>query len=220
MHHINDYDVYVFDCDGVILDSNSLKIEAMKKALSSRFSDEEQISRCVTYFGDNFGKSRFHHIDIFVNEILYVADEDAESTKELILQKYSEECKKLYLKAEITPGFIKFISSLDGKKYVASGSEQKELREIFHQRGLYIHFNEVFGSPTSKYELIKTILKWEGSRNAVMFGDSESDLTSAMKNEIDFIFYSPFSTVRARMLELCSLHQFPVVNDFSKVKLK
>ena len=33
MPPLNDYEVYIFDCDGVILDSNQLKIKAMKQAL-------------------------------------------------------------------------------------------------------------------------------------------------------------------------------------------
>ena len=136
MLKLSNYDIYIFDCDGVILDSNQLKIDAMKNALSIQFSDKQVIDKCTSYFRNNFGKSRFHHVDIFVNELLPIDETQKESVRETILTNYSSQCKSLYLKADITPGFIPFIESLSGSKYVASGSEQQELRDVFNQRGL------------------------------------------------------------------------------------
>lgn len=219
MLKLSSYDVYIFDCDGVILDSNQLKIDAMKNALSLQFSDAQVIDKCASYFRDNFGKSRFHHVDVFVNELLPIEVEQKESMKNKILEHYSSQCKALYLKADITPGFVAFIERLNGKKYIASGSEQQELRDVFTQRGLSHYFNQIFGSPTPKADLISHILKLENSNNAIMFGDAESDFNSAHSNNIDFVFYSPFSNVKEKMNALCSSHQLPIIDDFSKVDI-
>ena len=64
------YEVYIFDCDGVIFDSNQLKIDAMRKALNKQFDNARLVTMCLDYFSHNFGKSRFHHIDHFLNSIL------------------------------------------------------------------------------------------------------------------------------------------------------
>ena len=33
MHQLSNYDLCIFDCDGVILDANTIKINAMAKAV-------------------------------------------------------------------------------------------------------------------------------------------------------------------------------------------
>lgn len=214
MLQLSKYDIYIFDCDGVILDSNQLKIEAMKNALTAHFSTKVLIDECVEYFRHNFGKSRFHHIAYFLEHIIKVPAEEKDIIEQLMLDDFSNQCRSLYLSAELTPGFIGFLDKCQGKRYVASGSEQSELRDVFVQRGLDIYFDGVYGSPTPKIELIKQILDLEKNTNAVMFGDAESDLLSAQQNCIDFVFYARYSNVKAKMISLCALQQHQIINDF------
>lgn len=213
MPSIPNYDVYIFDCDGVILDSNQLKIDAMERALRALSFDDEKIAACVSYFSNNFGKSRFHHVDVFLDEILEI-ESGRDSIRTEILSNFSSQCKVLYLEAELTPGFLQFIGNLPGNKYVASGSEQTELRDIFSARKLDKYFKAVFGSPTPKADLIKEILRKENSQNALMIGDALSDLEAAKVNSIDFIFYSPFSNVKKIMAEICEAESYPTINSF------
>lgn len=218
MHPIANYDVYIFDCDGVILDSNQLKIDAMENALASIINDSEKVNVCVDYFSKNFGKSRFHHVDVFVEQFLLLDDTAKNNVKDDILQAYSSQCKALYLQAELTPGFIKFISHLNGKKYIASGSEQQELREVFKARNLDIYFNDIFGSPTKKSDLVTNILQLSNSDNAIMFGDAISDLEAAQTNSINFIAYLPYSNVKASLAELASKINAPTINAWSELQ--
>lgn len=214
---LSEYELYIFDCDGVILDSNQLKIEAMKNSLEGYFSDNDLITKCVDYFRNNFGKSRFHHVGHFLDSILIIEDEKRSEIERCILSDFSKQCSIKYLEAQLTPDFMSFLDKCKGKRYVASGSEQSELREVFVQRGLNTHFDGVFGSPTPKAELIRNILKKENNTNAVMFGDAESDMLSAQQNNIDFVFYTPYSNVKDKMIEQCHFHQHLVINDFSTV---
>ncbi|OBS94231.1 haloacid dehalogenase [Vibrio tasmaniensis] len=218
MLQLSNYDVYIFDCDGVILDSNELKIEAMKNTLTGLFPALYPIEECVEYFRKNFGKSRFHHITHFLNAILTVPAEKKQELEQMILADFSKQCRALYLLADITPGFFDFLEQCQGRKYVASGSEQGELRDVFTERGLDNYFDGIFGSPTPKAELIKQILETEQNINAVMFGDAESDMLSAQANQIDFVFYAPYSNVKHKMLKLCSELKYLVIDDFSTVE--
>lgn len=218
MPQLSEYEVYIFDCDGVILDSNQLKIEAMENALAAHFSAQDPIAECVNYFRHNFGKSRFHHIAHFLNVILDIKEEQKDKLEQLILADFSKQCRTLYLSAELTPGFMVFLEQCKGKRYIASGSEQSELRDVFFRRCLDIHFDGIFGSPTPKAELIKHILEQEQNTNAVMFGDAESDMLSAQHNHIDFVFYSPYSNVKEKMIEQCHLQQHLIIDDFSTVR--
>jgi phosphoglycolate phosphatase-like HAD superfamily hydrolase len=217
MRPIASYHIYIFDCDGVILDSNQLKIDAMEKALLSIVTDIEKVSLCVDYFRNNFGKSRFHHVDVFVEDILNLAGNEKLSIKEFILQGYSSQCKALYLSAKLTPGFIGFISSLQGKKYIASGSEQQELREVFKARNLAAYFDDIFGSPAKKSDLVANILESDKQRNAIMFGDAISDLEAANNSEIDFIGYLPFSNVSSKLEALSIEHGHQTINKWSEI---
>ncbi|CAM2826142.1 HAD family hydrolase [Vibrio neptunius] len=218
MHRLSEYEVYIFDCDGVILDSNQLKIEAMKNALEAHFSSQDLIAECVEYFRHNFGKSRFHHVAHFLDNIFTIEEEERSKLEQLVLSDFSEQCRILYLTAQVTPGFMSFLAQCKGKRYVASGSEQSELRDVFVQRGLDTHFDGVFGSPTPKAELIRRVLAQEQNTNAVMFGDAESDLLSAQQNHIDFVFYAPYSNVKEKMIERCYMQQHLIIDDFSTVR--
>jgi phosphoglycolate phosphatase-like HAD superfamily hydrolase len=217
MRPISDFDIYIFDCDGVVLDSNQLKIDAMAMVLSELFTNKSEIDDCINYFKHNFGKSRFHHVDIFLSKYLNVLDQDAVHYRKSILSSYSSMCKQLYLEAEVTPGFLEFVGKLNGKKFIASGSEQEELRYVFKQRGLNNLFDGIYGSPTAKSENINTIIKEEHNSNAIMFGDALSDLNAAIDNSIDFIAYLPFSNV-AQKLKLLSIEQgFSFHNSWSEI---
>ena len=57
MIDIDDYDVFIFDCDGVILDSNILKSEAFEHALT--LEDKSDVERLIQYHKDNGGISRY-----------------------------------------------------------------------------------------------------------------------------------------------------------------
>lgn len=211
MHQIYNYDLYVFDCDGVILDSNALKVQAMKEALETRAFKSEQVAECVNYFANNFGKSRFHHVAHFVNEILDLADEQKATIEASILKDFSVQCKALYLTAKLTPGFLSLITDLPGIKFVASGSEQSELRAVFKSRGLEQYFVNVFGSPTAKSQLLHDILQEQTYTKALMIGDAVSDFDASRANNIDFICYIPFSNVAPRMKLLAAEYDFTVL---------
>mgnify|MGYP000232160803 CR=1 FL=1 len=218
MRSIHDYQVYIFDCDGVILDSNQLKIDAMERVLSALSYECSTIKSFLEYFANNFGKSRFHHVDVFIEQFLGLDLGAEEVCRANILQLFSHQCKALYLDAQLTPGFIDFILSLKGNKYIASGSEQSELREVFRIRGLEKYFTGIYGSPTAKYKLVETILSKEKTKIAVMFGDAISDLEAAQKNNINFIAYTPFSNVKNELIVSSNKYNQITTNAWGDIK--
>ena len=203
MHQISKFDIYIFDCDGVVLDSNQLKIDAMQRALESTIN--------------NFGRSRFHHIDVFIEKFLELDKAIENKVKKNILEEYSAQCRSLYLQSDITPGFIDFINQLSGKKYIASGSEQQELRDVFKERGLNLYFDGIYGSPAKKSDLVREILKSNNSPNAVMFGDAISDLEASQINNIEFVAYIPFSNVPAELATKSQIANFKVIKTWPEI---
>lgn len=213
-----DHDIYIFDCDGVILNSNQLKINAMESALCALSIGDNQIKRCCEYFRKNFGKSRYHHVEHFVSNILQIEHETTRKELELkIITLFSNQCQKLYLEAELTPGFLEFLQTLRGKKYIASGSAEDELRSVFRERGLDHHFSEIYGSPTAKSDNISHILGLEETEKAVMFGDAISDLEASIANKIDFIAYRTYSNVPDLLTIQSKCHGFKVIDSWSEL---
>ena len=64
-------DVHIFDCDGVILDSNRLKLEALRSALETVSCPPAFVDWAIKEFRVNFGRTRVEHFDVFTlyNEI-------------------------------------------------------------------------------------------------------------------------------------------------------
>lgn len=211
MHHaFNGYDTIIFDCDGVILDSNNLKIEAMRNSLRIANVPNSENEMCCDYFKKNFGKSRFHHVQYFVDNIISFADD---LLYEKIISNYAKQCESLYLSAKITPGFLSAISNCSAKLFVASGSAQEELREVFRKRNLGEFFTLILGSPTSKSDNIATILA-QSEGKALMIGDAISDFNAARDNGIDFLAYLPFSNVKDELENLATREGYPVLRSW------
>ena len=57
--------IHLFDCDGVLLDSNNLKVEALADALFTVGASKEFIDLAIKTFRQNFGKSRLKHFKAF-----------------------------------------------------------------------------------------------------------------------------------------------------------
>lgn len=218
MRSINDYQVYIFDCDGVILDSNQLKIDAMESTLHGVGFAEAEISQCINYFRENFGKSRFHHVRVFVEQYLQPSKAiDKLKLEESIIKHFSKQCQNLYQSAKVTPCFLETLSGLEGGKYIASGSAQDELRRVFRERDFTKYFHGIFGSPVSKSENISHILTLENTLNAVMVGDAMSDLNAAIQNDIDFIAYTPYSNTPERLISEARSNGFKVINTWKEL---
>jgi phosphoglycolate phosphatase-like HAD superfamily hydrolase len=217
MHPLDDYEVYVFDCDGVILDSNRLKVSAMKRALQELQNiSATEIDQCVQFFAENFGKSRFFHIRYFVDNILNLGQAEADRYYEILLGQYSAASKQLYLEADVAPGLVEYLTGLEGDKYIASGSAQDELRWVFQQLGLDAYFKAIYGSPTPKNEIVTNIVNSHPGKKMVLIGDSVSDFKASADNNVDFIYYGKFSLVNEVMLSLADEHGFAVLNDFQQ----
>lgn len=214
MNQFSNYDVFIFDCDGVILDSNQLKIDSMENVLSRLSLPKSGILRAIKYFSKNFGKSRFHHVDYFLENIFEVETSTKEKWRNKILDGFSIECEILYLKAQVTPGFELVISNLKGIKYIASGSKEDELRNVFKRRGLNKYFAEIYGSPRNKSDIVAEIKKRHKESKIVMVGDAISDFEAASNNLIDFYGYIPYSNVKGEMEILSKENNFTLMTSW------
>ncbi len=211
------YDVIIFDCDGVILDSNNMKITAMRAALKTSEFPAELIEIALNAFKNNFGKSRSYHCQYFVETLQGLEGKKAADLQETILRHYSYAVENEYLQVAMTDGSLSLLESLNNKSlYIASGSEQEQLIRIFKKRGLDHYFKAIVGSPETKSTNVKKIIKQHPNDKALFIGDAVADYNAAVDNNIDFVFYSPYSNVTEKMLEMSKTHHFSVIHSFQE----
>ena len=189
--NINKYDTIILDCDGVVFDSNFLKIEAFAKTYEELSFSKDKIKEFVSYMKNNFGISRYKFAEYFINDILQKNFDIM--LYEKIINLYSKKSFELYLDANFTNKLLEFLGKYRNKNlFIASGGDEKELNKIFKIRKIDKYFKAIHGSPKKKNEIVKDIV--QKYRNSIMIGDAKSDMLAAKEAEIDFIFMREYST--------------------------
>tara|TARA_B100001093_G_scaffold420282_1_gene412145 strand:+ start:20301 stop:20945 length:645 start_codon:yes stop_codon:yes gene_type:complete len=212
--NLNKYDVLIFDCDGVIFDTTNLKLAAFEKVLKEY--DKKHIRQFTKYFRSNFGKSRFLHARYFIENILNEPFQQKKYDK--IISDFSKECKTIYDRAKFCKGVVNFLKKNQKfDKYVASGSEQEELRGVFDKRGINSYFISIFGSPRLKNDLVKDICSKYNHNNILMIGDAEADFKAAKFAGIDFLYISRYSVDDYNMKKISKIENFKSIIDLSEL---
>ncbi len=196
MINLDHYQTIIFDCDGVVLNSNFQKIEAYRNAALEFGASKEQADTLVDYHVKLTGISRNIKFKYFLKEILHQTPSN-KSMKTLI-QNLNNNVINLLKACDVAEGLDRLKVQTPNKKWmVASGGDQEELRYLFSDKKINHFFPEgIFGSPRSKHEIIEQELKDDSWRPALFLGDSLYDIQTAKKYNIDFIFVSGWTDLK------------------------
>lgn len=203
----------IFDCDGVVLDSNKLKIDAMFQALKGNNISDNDILNCINYFKNNFGKSRYEHVDKFSSML------NIELNKELILKKYSKNISKKYPECAFTENFTSFFRKNNHTRFfIVSGSDQDELRKVFKYKDIDI-FDEILGSPTKKAINLRNLISSQNlsKEDTCYIGDSVADIYAAKDNDLNFIGYTPYSNNKDSFIEECIRNNYKILEKWQEL---
>ncbi|MGM3216167.1 HAD family hydrolase [Pseudomonas sp. PhalM4] len=188
----SEYATIVFDCDGVILDSNRVKTEAFRRAASPY--GKEAADALVNYHVANGGVSRYKKFDYFL-EKLAPKDIQGPDLQEL-LDNYAQEVKAGLLSCKIASALpeLRALNPL-ARWVVASGGDQSELRRVFEERRLIDFFDGgIYGSPDDKIDIVaREIASGNITFPALLIGDSKYDHVVASENGLAFVFVSNWS---------------------------
>lgn len=185
----------VFDCDGVILDSNRVKTEAFRSAALPYGAAAAQA--LVDYHTARGGISRYEKFRHFLNEIVpEMASDIAGPDLGALLSSYAAAVREGLMRCAVTPGLAELRAATPGIRWlIVSGGDQAELREIFAERGLDGLFDGgVFGSPDTKDTILaREIAVGNIVVPALFLGDSRYDHVAAKAAGLDFLFVSSWS---------------------------
>lgn len=194
MRPIDQYLTLVFDCDGVILNSNRVKTNAFYSAALPY--GEGYAQALVDYHVKNGGVSRYKKFQYFLDEI--VAGKRNGPPLSVLLERFAFEVKRGLLVAEVANGLERLRGKTRAAKWlIVSGGDQAELREVFASRGLEQLFDGgIFGSPDNKEDILsRELISGHIRQPALFLGDSVYDLEAANGASIEFCFISGWSEV-------------------------
>ena len=179
------YDCYFFDFDGVVLESGQIKTEAFV-GLYAQTNIAEKVR---AYHLANQGVSRYVKFDWIAENLLGKALSEAE--KQDLGAQFSKLVKAKVLQAPFVAGVHYFLEQLKAKGkhvVVASGTPQKELREIVMARNIAPYFNGVYGSPNKKTQIVDAVCTLEHflPKNCLFLGDASTDYEAARNTGTDF----------------------------------
>ncbi|MEK8079577.1 HAD family hydrolase [Pseudomonas sp. XK-1] len=186
------YDVIIFDCDGVVLNSNKVKTDAFYE--SARSYGESYARALVEYHVRNGGVSRYKKYEYFFTDILKV--DIVQEELDFLLSDFAIKVRQGLLSCNIADGLEELRSqSQHAKWFIVSGGDQAELREIFSLRGLERFFDGgIFGSPDSKDLILHREVAGKLTTGVGLFiGDSQYDYEAATRAGLDFIFVKEWS---------------------------
>jgi phosphoglycolate phosphatase-like HAD superfamily hydrolase len=195
--NIQAYKTIVFDCDGVILNSNQTKIDAYFAVAKRMGGTDEQAQALVDYHVMKGSFPRNGKIEYYLNEIV------KEAITPVLMQQYLEVFDEILdvtlMSCEVAEGVQELKAHTPQASWMLlSGGDQAELRKIFSRRNLAALFEAgIFGGPDTK----DIVLGREAANGNIQFpalfvGDSKYDHQAATRAGLDFVFLSGWTEVR------------------------
>lgn len=174
-----DYDHVVFDCDGVLFDSNRIKESNIRDATRAVIDDEGTVERFVSFFTGNNGVPR---------EAKIRAHFESEAVADAILKGYNSLNESSVTTLTLLPDARRVLSALaegDVRLHVLSGGDEREVRRLLDANEVGHLFANICGGPIAKAAHLER-LNLKGS--VCYFGDSKLDYEVALAFGFDFVF--------------------------------
>ena len=176
--------VAAFDLDGVIANSNELKVACIRDALSSFPAD--LVEEFVVSFRATFGRSRREHFAAFYAEQLGLtgAGADFDAFYEKYAGAYADLLAERYLGAPLCAHageLIPEVAAAGVPLYLVTGTLTAEAVAVLRHHGLSGWFRGVLGGEQHKAARLTAILSETGAAgpDVVLVGDARQDALAA-----------------------------------------
>jgi len=179
-------EVIIYDFDGVICDSVNVKTEAFVELYKS-YGPEIQ-AQVKEYHLLNGGISRFEKFRYFQSVLLKKKVSENEIIE--LSDQFTALVKEKVIASDYIKGAYEFIKKNAFKKqFICTGTPETEILEISDRKGISSFFQQLYGSPKTKTEIINIILKHTkvNRDTCIFFGDAMTDYIAAQICEIPFI---------------------------------
>ena len=184
---LRDADVWYFDCDGVLLDSNAAKTEAFRRAAAPYGA--EIAERLVTYHLATGGVSRQVKAQYLFDELLGRPPEPEEL--ERFFDLFAAAAQDGLRAAALDESAVELLTELRSagrRAYVVTGGSQVEVRNEFERRGIAHLFDGIHGNPRPKHAIVAALVEEIPKARGVFVGDGSLDAQVAEHFGLQFVF--------------------------------
>ncbi len=187
--YLDQYEVLIWDFDGVILDSNDIRDQAFYYALKG--FEVAKVDELLKYHRRNGGLSRYEKFDWFFSEF---SIQISEERRNIILKRFSDYCSSrivdpILLKKEVL-NVLNYFYAKNKIMYIASASSNDELNFAAKELKIACFFKSILGSPRNKIQSVKEIKNYNkkfSDADYIFIGDAINDLNAAKFNNIKFL---------------------------------
>lgn len=220
---LKNYKTFVFDCDGVVLDSNVVKTEAYFRVAKQLGATDAQAQALVDYHIKLGGISRYHKFDWYLREVLHEPVTDA--AMKTYLDGFAKALETALMDCEMASGLSELRAQTASANWlILSGGDQAEIRTLFAKRTLAsgkslasLFDGGMFGSPDNKDTVLaREVANHNISLPALFVGDSKYDHEAAVRAGMDFVFLSDWTEV-PDWQEYCKLHNIRVLPNIQSL---
>jgi len=176
-----------FDFDGVLVESNAIKIEAFERMYAGY--GPATLARVMDYIDDKEGISRVEKIRHAHEAFLGIRLSDAELG--VLAERFSHMVEDAVVASPWVAGAREFLEAYAGRLplFVVTGTPEGEFRRIAERRGMTHYFREMRGSPPRKPPIVRELLAGHGltPERTALIGDAPFDYQTARETGLRFI---------------------------------
>lgn len=218
----------VFDFDGVLVQSDGLKIDAYFRAFKCSNDRARNIIRGIVNRSE--AATRYEVIGQIVREMQkagLLPDDETEIHMAKIIERYNQITEEAVARCEDVAGASSVLEGFVDRlpMYINSATPTAPLKRIVAARRWTSYFRDVLGADHSKADNLAYILRQEGlSPAAVLFvGDSPNDQRAANDVGVHFVGIQSEtggigkSTCHTVLPDLKGLSDYIISSDFARI---
>lgn len=179
----------IFDFDGTLADTNSLKRAPYFTLLAGEGLVAEDFDRI---HDTDRSRSRYEIFPDLLNFLRRTEEYHPRHPVVLDLAaKYNELVEQAVMRSEATPGAVEFLEAYHRKLplYLSTLTPEPAILKVLEARQWTRYFRRIFGYPRDKTDTVREVLALERLRaeEILVVGDGLSDQVSAEKNGVRFL---------------------------------
>lgn len=191
------YKTIVFDCDGVLLNSNKTKIQAYYDVAKRMGGTDADAQAFVDYHIAQGSFPRNGKIQYYLKHI--VQETETPEIMQAYLDTFDQILDDSLMQCELAENLLDLKAKTKRANWmVLSGGDQIGLRQIFERRDLTQYFEcGIYGGPEIKeHVLARENANGNIQQPALFVGDSKYDHQASTGAGLDFVFLSGWTEVK------------------------
>lgn len=180
------FKIVFWDFDGVIKDSVPVKSKGYEKLFLPY--GREIVNRVNQHHEDHGGVSRYKKIPLYLS---WAGEPASPNQVKEFCNRYSLLVRQAVIDSPWVPGVQEYLRSNHENQFfiLITATPQEEIEKILKVLELTSFFREIHGAPKTKGDTANDVLKRLGFSpdQALIVGDSGTDLEAAKKNNIAFL---------------------------------